>query len=822
MPQYTSATIFPTNPPSLGSSSGTDPLPNAAVGPGPERSSRQLPPLWSAAAEFMQLLVGLDPASAIGTYENYRKMRTDPTIALARAVALGPIEQAEHTWEADDDVPDEVVDFVAAHMDRFWQPLVADMLRAVDYGWQSFELVWDLEEDAQIFTKIKALLPELTVIVIDPATGELLGVRQSEEVNLGEGKYFLFTHDKEGSNYYGRSRLENLRRYVWSFWLNTMKQQNLYFGKAAAIIPLLRYAVGNTPDESGVLRPNNLIAVDILNRAASGNGVAIPMTLQPWMESAIRAGANLKDMLSWDLDFFQGESGHGAEMMGFSEYLDKLKFRGYLIPERAASEAKASGSRADSESHGEVGLLEAEKLLQQVVDCINAGPVDQFLEANYGPDARGAVRAVPQPLSDTSIAFMREIVKAVLIAPNNADIVVSDLDFDAMLEALGLPKRKGVKQIELPEPPVVAGPGGAAPKGKGLSLSARFMATVFRRRARPVMDGIALNCGTGAGGFQSGNDCGGSGGGSGGGAVGRARVPGTVGGARKSGGRGRGGKKKGKPNWPGMSPNPQPRHYAEDPSDASQPVFQETPGQKGQAADPGMGSGDITHQEQEKRRLAEVRRAQSRLAGSRHLEVVPTAAEARVAKRASAGHNLSPEELRVWNGYLGRKKGRALSLHEYTCVHAVLTGTDADLVREISRRIDPDDLAADGLEYSPHVTARYGLHTDDPDQVRAMVKGVADPFDLTLGLTSYFPGAEHDVVYVQVVSPDLEEIHRLLGDLAHTDTQAEYVPHLTIAYVKPGRGEKYAGDGTVFGRRARVDRLEFSDTNGSRSEIPLG
>jgi hypothetical protein len=54
-----------------------------------------------------------------------------------------------------------------------------------------------------------------------------------------------------------------------------------------------------------------------------------------------------------------------------------------------------------------------------------------------------------------------------------------------------------------------------------------------------------------------------------------------------------------------------------------------------------------------------------------------------------------------------------------------------------------------------------------------------------------------------------------------TDTFPEYKPHATIAYVKKGRGAKYAGDDFLQGKTITLDSVTFSGRDGERVEIPL-
>jgi 2'-5' RNA ligase len=148
----------------------------------------------------------------------------------------------------------------------------------------------------------------------------------------------------------------------------------------------------------------------------------------------------------------------------------------------------------------------------------------------------------------------------------------------------------------------------------------------------------------------------------------------------------------------------------------------------------------------------------------------------------------------------------------------------ADRVLAMAKKIDESDLHEYGREDEPHVTVKYGLHTKDHKDVMHVITGMPK-IKIQLGKTSLFKCDKYDVVKIDVLKPQsggdvLREMNRKISDsLDCTDTHPEYVPHVTLAYVKSGLGHKYAGMGDVEDEEFEANSLIFSPKNDTRSTI---
>lgn len=160
--------------------------------------------------------------------------------------------------------------------------------------------------------------------------------------------------------------------------------------------------------------------------------------------------------------------------------------------------------------------------------------------------------------------------------------------------------------------------------------------------------------------------------------------------------------------------------------------------------------------------------------------------------------------------------------HEFSSTQFNLGDDIGDAIMEFANKnIAGEDLATDGIERNPHITVQFGLHADTPDQLQHVLRDQG-PVAVRLGKTHFFEADGHDVIYISVESAGLHDLHCRIGDCCpHTDTHPFYIPHVTVAFVKPDLGERYAGFTDFDGLILSFDELVFSDKQNNHSGIPL-
>ena len=141
----------------------------------------------------------------------------------------------------------------------------------------------------------------------------------------------------------------------------------------------------------------------------------------------------------------------------------------------------------------------------------------------------------------------------------------------------------------------------------------------------------------------------------------------------------------------------------------------------------------------------------------------------------------------------------------------------------VEQNIPDDDLSPDERQGDDfHVTVKYGLHTTQTTPVAGLLSHWGK-IKATLRHVDIFDSSpEYDVLIVNVESPDLVRMNRTISDsLPHTDTQPGYKPHLTLAYLKKGKGEKWRNSMEFSGQTFEFDTVWFSTPDDEFSAISL-
>jgi len=115
-----------------------------------------------------------------------------------------------------------------------------------------------------------------------------------------------------------------------------------------------------------------------------------------------------------------------------------------------------------------------------------------------------------------------------------------------------------------------------------------------------------------------------------------------------------------------------------------------------------------------------------------------------------------------------------------------------------------------GRESDTHITVLYGLEDCSPTEV-AELAAHRRPVRVKLGKVSQFEAKDYDVLKVEVKSAQLHNLHQTIrSKLKNVNKFPDYKPHLTLAYVKKGKGAPWIGDDRFDGKEFTFDRLTYT------------
>lgn len=143
-------------------------------------------------------------------------------------------------------------------------------------------------------------------------------------------------------------------------------------------------------------------------------------------------------------------------------------------------------------------------------------------------------------------------------------------------------------------------------------------------------------------------------------------------------------------------------------------------------------------------------------------------------------------------------------------------------IRTLQRVFAPEDLAEGGIELQPHITVAY-LPAGGDLSALADILAKFSPFSVRFTGVSLFERGEFDVVKVDVEGDDLRELQaRLALAFPQDGGYLIYRPHVTLAYVRRGAGQKYLFD-PLPERSMRVPGVTYSPpSEGNSIWLPLG
>jgi len=372
----------------------------------------------------------------------WKRMRGNPTIAMARMAATSPILLQGLALDSKDDAPEAAVVYVQDYIKPLVSKLIKDLLLALDFGYSAFEMIWGVKQSYFVPLKIKYLDPSMTVIEQDD-NGKYLGITQ-QEVFLPEDATMLYTYNLEGDNLYGNPRSENARL-AWSQWLDLVDLEGVYIQRVTNILPMVSYPSDESFEtEDGEKVSAHDAAVEIVENLKSLNGVVIPQsTMGKQAQALINAGIDPAQLKPWTLEFAEADGKHGDELTEALRRKEVQMCRAWLMPERAILEG-VHGTLAEAESQGIIGQNASQLVMNDILDVINKQLVAPALSYNFGDQHADSVKFSATQVKPEMFKFLSDLVLKAVDSPEKYNVLQTIIDIDAVADLLNLPKQEEV------------------------------------------------------------------------------------------------------------------------------------------------------------------------------------------------------------------------------------------------------------------------------------------------------------------------------------------------------------------------------------------
>lgn len=402
--------------------------------------------------------------SKVGTYDQLRTVARDPTIVLASSCLVSCIQAGYWTIEADEGVSEEVTKFIE-HILPLREDFLYNVIRygKVSYGWAPFEKIFRTDGNRIYIEMLKPLLVDMTYILVNKrgrfngfrqhsigwgTLGQTLGTASAGvqttggptyPLDLGVEKCFLAAFGVEAGNYYGIPLLENIRA-TQDMWDDCNDGAKRYDQKLAGTHWVVYYPPG-TGLVDGVATDNGEIAATMLSVLESSGRVALPTTTAEVLQEITNDA--VAELYAWRIELLSETKPRQESFGNRLKYLDAVKVRGLLIPERSILEGE-HGTKAEAGEHIGLMITNMQEIDRTITRMVNQQLVNQLLRLNFGDALVDKVRLVSAPLIDKQIGFLRDLYIKKLSDPN--------VNLTALKEKLGVPEEEGGSAAQEPEP----------------------------------------------------------------------------------------------------------------------------------------------------------------------------------------------------------------------------------------------------------------------------------------------------------------------------------------------------------------------------------
>lgn len=267
----------------------------------------------------------------------------------------------------------EIESFVNSCLENLetpWLDVLKEQLTCVPYGYSVTEIIAEYDGEKVRPIQLQTVNPSeitLELHLSGPKKNLVRAARQNRfnvaEAYLPSEKCVIMTHNKQFGNAYGKSRL----RTVWRSWFLKAKMLASWanvldrYGSPHAVATVS--GIEDELDENGETKSILPLVTEYLNKLAKDGSVAVTDAIK--------------------IDLHQAKQAVGADFQNFIDYLDKMIYRGSLVPSLVGDHG-SNGSYALGSRHYDLFVLMLEELAQQLANTNLTQFIKPLVIYNYG------------------------------------------------------------------------------------------------------------------------------------------------------------------------------------------------------------------------------------------------------------------------------------------------------------------------------------------------------------------------------------------------------------------------------------------------------
>ena len=414
------------------------------------------------------------------TQSQRKLMRVDPQINLALHAIQAPVLAAMRSAYVQSTDP-----AIEAYVMASFLPMLAKMsrtgLNALAFGFVGHEKIYEVKDVTTINSDggsepTTTVLPNRVVYKdlfdLDPerwkpyvdSDGQYVGLMRGRDAatKIKADKTWLMIHDAEFRSLTGNSMLDPIfEPWQWCAYMHMFT--NRYYERRA-VPSIIARAPKIVEDGEGGEMAGVEIMGDLLE-GLSGGGILV----LPWEVDA----ENGKQV--WDAEIM-AEDKRGEMFLSYIDYLQVMKLRGMVIPERVLTQSQGWGTFAMAMRHTETFEQTLTLILDELLHSINKFLIKPIVAMNFQNPAPVEIK------TDTKIADRRDLIANMLTevmqteARDGVTDTASLVDKIRAFEQLNVPLRKDARR---------PAPGG---RGKTALQDAEGVAAVRERQREKLAD----------------------------------------------------------------------------------------------------------------------------------------------------------------------------------------------------------------------------------------------------------------------------------------------------------------------------------------------